>query len=273
MRSSAGNLNLLALDTDPFDAQSKEECSTEEGNGRVEGVGKCLVIGPLDTLEIRLQLVDISELSGSAAENQHWVDLRSILGEVDNQLVVENILTNGKEQSTTKCLREDDDGNSSRNIFELNSGLSGNHWLLHDKPDAGTSKNLVANPLAGIRVHNPGGKETSADCSNYWSRNHEGDIIAQRSDDTAANNGEYCDCQNKRDIADARLGCRDALDSLEPDRDEKDQDEKGRSDAKGNQTAKGNAALAKNARRQCSRLTTLELDKDKDCCKNTGENE
>ena len=115
--------------------------------------------------------------------------------------------------------------------------------MLHACAHTEAVDDLVADPLLVPCVDFPGGDQADADGHQDRGEDHPGGVVAEDGDEDAGDDGDDDEAEDHGEVADAAFDSGGALDRLEPDGDEVDEDEEGGAEAGAEPGCEGDAAL------------------------------
>jgi hypothetical protein len=254
--------DLLALHALPLYEGSAQDGERGCGNGDVEGLGQCQVVGCEHTLQV-LRFDLVLEFSGSNREDNLSVKLRNEGSEVFDELVREDVLADTDEERTTECLGEHHNSSTNRDVVRRECSLNSDKSLLHTEADTSTEEELIADPSGRVRVGLKGREHTGADGHEDTGDEHEWGVVAKNGNEDTGAHRDDDQTQYAGQVHDTRLGCRDTLDGLEPDRQEVYHDEETSTKHSTEPCGSPHVTVEEDAGRDCSVFLLIPLDGDK----------
>lgn len=159
-------------------------------------------------------LQDMLNLGSAAVDKDLAVDTNVVLGKGVNEPILEECLRDSHEDRTAECLEELHTGRADGNHFLREHRLHDQHADLEAGPDAETSNDLVAEPLAEGGVDVKGGDHAGADGVEDHAGNDDKVVVADDGDEAARYDGAEDRGKQEREDFDAGLDGGYALDGL-----------------------------------------------------------
>lgn len=154
------------------------------------------------------------ELSGTRLDNDLGIQSRQ-MSELLDQEATENGLADRDEDGTTQLLRKEGDGDARGDIFLREGRLYGQADGLHSQTNTKADKELVGNPVRGVRSGRECGHEALADSRDTGAEDHAWQVVS----DSLRNGTGYDGCddetQDEGKGINARLHWIDAVGGLD----------------------------------------------------------
>lgn len=163
---------------------------------------------------------------------------------IRDEVVGEDVLTNGDEERASEQLDEHDRGGSDGDVIESENGLSGDSGLLEAEASAQTEDDLIPNPYPRGTVDPEACDEAGADGHEDGRGVDEWHIVPKSGCEGASENNSDHLSKDERKVVNAGIGGADILNGLKPERKVVYEHEKGTANTEGEERAEGDAALA-----------------------------
>ena len=201
----------------PFHSDGSNDREARDSQGNIVRVYQRAVVSVKYLGEIRCSN-NLSEFGSSRVDDHLSVEVGCRASQALDQLVGEDVLTNGDKDSTAQRLCKEHQGDTSGDVFAYQDGLGSHTGLLHAESDAETVEELIPDPLRMTCCRRERGNETGSDGHENGAGDHERSVVAKRADKESGHDAADDQRKNHWNIHDTRLDGADAFDSLEPER-------------------------------------------------------